>query len=453
MSSNRAKNAAQMAEDIFESTVHEAAVASKAAEIIRKKEELLKAAVKDMEAVGDNIGDIMAQLREGKSVRATKTALKELVVKLQTGEATLTRAANHMREVQAPEMSGTTVEEIEEKLKTAETRKDRAKKSQAAKGSEKPGDKRGTGADAQEIDDSKDETEELRAVETEALGKVTDLLHEGGSLKTAESLSRIAGDLKKAVDAVKEAAGELNAAGSPKKDSPSKKATSAMKAIETAAAQAAEKLLTATTAIEKIVDSTQKELKQPTYDVWKAAYKKISAQAKIVDDALEASEKALERGGSSRGKNQPHQLAAYKDKINKIKREARNSYDSAMVMEELLDVREFFLAHKELIYQRLEECDRIAKNAVTNADMLFFAESLPIINGIIHVGSTREELNKATDWVRENWEGSEAQPRIVLSALLFRYVTKEGAKEFTNSVIQSKRDAWNRIDERVDRLL
>jgi hypothetical protein len=116
-------------------------------------------------------------------------------------------------------------------------------------------------------------------------------------------------------------------------------------------------------------------------------------------------------------------------------------------------VREFFLAHKQRIYDRLEECDLIASEAVSNADMLFFAESLPIINGIVQVGSTRKELNTATEWVRQNWEGSEAQPRIVLSALLFRYVTTEGAKEFLHGPDQNKRDRWTNIKERVARLL
>jgi hypothetical protein len=446
MPSNRAKEAAETAAEILKATEHVAAVDSEAAEILREKEEAFESAAKEMEATQASISETIAELRDGKSARATRMALKKLAEQLHAAEAVANQAAKQMREVTAPQANGETMKETPAKAKKGGTEKSQAVKDSDAAGGKKQA---GTGGQPANGDDSS-HAEELKAVEAEAIEKVTNILHKAGSQKNAEALSRIAAELKKAEDAIKEAAVELQAAEKLKEDSASRKVANELKTVETVAEEAGEKLKAAGTALKKTVKATQDKLKQPTYDVWKAAYEKISAQAKIVDDILE---KAGKQGRSSAGKDELNQLKEYKEKTDKTKREARNSYDSAMVMEKLLDVREFFLTHKERIYDRLEECDRIAKNAVTNADMLFFAESLPIINGIIHVGSTREELNKATDWVRENWEGQEAQPRIVLSALLFRYVTKEGAKEFADSTIQRKKTAWHRINDRVSRLL
>jgi hypothetical protein len=456
MSSNWAKNAAdaaQMAEEILKTTINEAAINSKAAEIIRKKEKAFNSATEEIGGVEGSISEAIAKLPYGKSARTARSALKKLAEQLYAAEATATQAAKQMREVAGPQTNGETLKEATAKSKPVGVKKGGPEKLQTAKDSEAESGKNKADADAQGAKgDDINDTEKLRAVEAAAIERATNILSKAGSL-AAEKLSRIADELRKAEDVLQEAAGELHAAEWLKMDSASKKVTKRLQAMEAVASEALEKLKEAVTALKKMVRATQDQLKRPNYDVWKAAYKKISDQAKIVDETLEAAKKAFGRSGSSAGNKELEQLEEYKRRTDEIKREARNSYDSAMVMEELLDVREFFLAHKERIYERLEECDRIATAAVTNADMLFFAESLPIINGIIHVGSTREELIKATDWVKENWEGGEAQPRIVLSALLFRYVTKEGAKEFTNCTKQSKKEAWSRIDTRVSRLL
>jgi hypothetical protein len=131
---------------------------------------------------------------------------------------------------------------------------------------------------------------------------------------------------------------------------------------------------------------------------------------------------------------------------------ARKEAHAAIATETFLLVEDFFEKHKESIYERLEECDDIAKKAVAKDDMMFIAESLPIINGLIHVGSKRKDLNKAIDWVRKEW-GGEADPIIVLSALVFIYIADQGVKEFRNSEDQEERMIWTRIEKRVQKLL
>jgi hypothetical protein len=125
---------------------------------------------------------------------------------------------------------------------------------------------------------------------------------------------------------------------------------------------------------------------------------------------------------------------------------ARKEAIAQFAVEEELQVQEFFQAHREQIFRKLEECDQIAENAPINGDMIFIAESLPLINSIIHVGSDRATLARASNWVRETW-GDEADPLIVLSALLFIYVANKGAEEKGND------ETWKRIHERVEKLM
>lgn len=126
--------------------------------------------------------------------------------------------------------------------------------------------------------------------------------------------------------------------------------------------------------------------------------------------------------------------------------EFRKKAISTFAVVEELEVKEFFETHKEQIFARLEECDRIAQAAPTNSSMTFIAESLPIIHSIIQVGTNRPTLHRASQWVRDTW-GDETDPLITLSALLFIYVANEGAKEKKGD------EGWERINERVQKLM
>ena len=130
--------------------------------------------------------------------------------------------------------------------------------------------------------------------------------------------------------------------------------------------------------------------------------------------------------------------------------------DSSRAVENYLNLGDFFRRHRDHILDKLEECDSVAQQAEKNQDMIFFAESLPIINGLIHVGTTREELNKAIEWVKQNW-GDKVDPLIVLSALTFIYVAETGAALAENPPTEAgakvrDRVVWNRINARVKKL-
>ncbi len=130
--------------------------------------------------------------------------------------------------------------------------------------------------------------------------------------------------------------------------------------------------------------------------------------------------------------------------------------DPSRAVENYLNLGDFFRRHRDHILDKLEECDSVAQQAEKNQDMIFFAESLPIINGLIHVGTTREELNKAIEWVKQNW-GDKVDPLIVLSALTFIYVAETGAALAENPSTEAgakvrDREVWNRINARVKKL-
>ena len=111
-----------------------------------------------------------------------------------------------------------------------------------------------------------------------------------------------------------------------------------------------------------------------------------------------------------------------------------------------LKVRKFIEEQKLLIYEKLEVCDTSGK-VMINGDMLFIAESLPVINGIIHVGSTRKTFNDALDYVKGHWQ--DADPVVLLTALVFIYVVEEAWKEIGTGKDEAKKEIWDRIRKRV----
>jgi hypothetical protein len=100
----------------------------------------------------------------------------------------------------------------------------------------------------------------------------------------------------------------------------------------------------------------------------------------------------------------------------------------------------------------LEECDRFAEDADLNGDMMFIALSLPIMNGIIHVGSNRSDLRKAIEWILSKWKTENKEPDkiSILSVLTLMYVVAKGWEAHKNDL--GKRDIWLRIVSRVRKL-
>ncbi len=139
-----------------------------------------------------------------------------------------------------------------------------------------------------------------------------------------------------------------------------------------------------------------------------------------------------------------------------------------------LGVDGFISTNEDLIYRKLEYCDmrvfRAQQTPVTmptgdrycmersECDMMFIADSLPIVTGIVHVGSTLDQLNAAKQWVKRMVP--DADPISVLSALTLLYVSEHGYKKYQkdNTLIDgatdlgekaSRKEVWKRIYKRV----
>lgn len=134
-----------------------------------------------------------------------------------------------------------------------------------------------------------------------------------------------------------------------------------------------------------------------------------------------------------------------------------------------LGVDDFISDNEDLIYRKLEDCDIRAFKAQTipsgdrcmegyECDMMFIADSLPIVTGIVHVGSTLNELNAAKGWVRNSVP--DADPISVLSALTLVYIAEHGYQKYQqdNTLIKnaedlgkdaSRKEVWKRIYTRV----
>ncbi|MBU7585014.1 MAG: hypothetical protein KAF91_19255 [Nostoc sp. TH1S01] len=142
----------------------------------------------------------------------------------------------------------------------------------------------------------------------------------------------------------------------------------------------------------------------------------------------------------------------------------------------ILGIVDFISSNEHLIDRKLEDCDvrvfQAQKRTVkmqsgdrycmegSECDMMFIADSLPIVTGIVHVGSTVKELNDAKKWVKSIVP--DADPISVLSALTLLYVAEHGYEKYQpdNTFIEGAEDlgedakrnkVWERIYERVKR--
>lgn len=127
-------------------------------------------------------------------------------------------------------------------------------------------------------------------------------------------------------------------------------------------------------------------------------------------------------------------------------------------VEVILDMKDFFDRHEKLVLDKIETADTAALEAAANderlnGDMVFFAESLPIINGLLQVGAKRDDLNVAIQTVKKE-RGEAVDPLIVLSAFMFIYVAELGAaKAGQASTVEGEKrrepEVWSRILKRV----
>jgi hypothetical protein len=101
------------------------------------------------------------------------------------------------------------------------------------------------------------------------------------------------------------------------------------------------------------------------------------------------------------------------------------------------------------LFARLEECDTFAEAAPVNSDMMFLALSLPIANGLIYFGTSRDRLRRSREWAAEKWPQQD-DPISTLAALTLIYIVKMGWHRFRSE--PEKSQIWSRINGRVEKL-
>lgn len=115
-----------------------------------------------------------------------------------------------------------------------------------------------------------------------------------------------------------------------------------------------------------------------------------------------------------------------------------------------LEIEPFLTAYLGDIAQRLLDCEREAADAPVNANMIFVASALPIINGVIHIASDRERIGKAITHVQQSWKKNrEFNPISVLSALILIDVVNRIWQNRNKQPPPGDLSEWKSIMERM----
>src|SRR3990172_2887136 len=99
---------------------------------------------------------------------------------------------------------------------------------------------------------------------------------------------------------------------------------------------------------------------------------------------------------------------------------------AAEAVEKRLKAGRFIEGHKGIIFEKLEDNYRRVKDR-DQAQLMFFATSLPLAGSIIQLGTTAEDFRRANEWVRESLP--DADPVAILSTLTLIYVVNKGWEE------------------------
>lgn len=116
---------------------------------------------------------------------------------------------------------------------------------------------------------------------------------------------------------------------------------------------------------------------------------------------------------------------------------------SSEAVEDQLQCNGFISKHWGDIYQNLVDIyNKVAANQKEGREILFIAETLPIMSGIVHVGSSLKNFQKASKWV--SGMIPDTDPAAILSALTFIYIVNQCK---TNPPTESDKnpEIWERI--------
>jgi hypothetical protein len=139
---------------------------------------------------------------------------------------------------------------------------------------------------------------------------------------------------------------------------------------------------------------------------------------------------------------------------NISRRKAKDIAKDAMWVVNNLDIKDFIDDHWPKISQKLIECEKFAREVRYGPDMMFVSMAIPLVNGIIHVASTRDKLIKTTKYFSDEWKRAgikEPEKVPIVSALTLIYLVSKGL----DTLPQGDKTAatlWEDMNARVQHL-
>jgi len=120
-----------------------------------------------------------------------------------------------------------------------------------------------------------------------------------------------------------------------------------------------------------------------------------------------------------------------------------------LAVEEYLKAQDFIKQHHSEIFKRLADAEERARarDAGPESNVVFVAECLPFVAGIVHVGSQLNDFREARDWALKKLPYADAVS--VLSALTFLYIVEKGLR-FGNP---AELPVWQSMSHRLDSFL
>jgi len=115
-------------------------------------------------------------------------------------------------------------------------------------------------------------------------------------------------------------------------------------------------------------------------------------------------------------------------------------------VEDYLQIDDFIESQKDVILKRLEEHYEHVSDE-SEAPLLFIAEVLPLISGIVQVGSSVDNFRRAVGWTKACVPS--ADPGSFLTTLTLIYILEKGRQEFAYDEDEEKRVTWSRMAEAV----
>lgn len=132
----------------------------------------------------------------------------------------------------------------------------------------------------------------------------------------------------------------------------------------------------------------------------------------------------------------------------KVRAIMQSVYERARVaVEEKLKINDFINLHWDAIEKRVLDAESRVADMKAGANVVFVAECLPFVAGIVHVGSELVNFRMAREWVRAELPNADAVS--VLAALTFLYIVGIGL----DRADPEKVTTWESIQHRVDTLL